>query len=103
MAGGERVAAYHDYRKLLDSKDADAVIVGSNQHWHALQTIDACRAGKDVYLEKPLGNSIGEGPYVMGGLAEVWARGAGGYAATQPAALSAGGGTDPRGKIGRDF
>ena len=68
LAGGERVVAYHDYRKLLESKDVDAVVIGSNQQWHALQTIDACRAGKDVYLEKPLGNCIGEGPYVM----EAW-------------------------------
>ncbi len=65
LAGGARVAAFHDYRQLLESKDVDAVVIATNQHWHALQTIDACRAGKDVYLEKPLGNSIGEGPFVI--------------------------------------
>ncbi|MBA3973336.1 MAG: hypothetical protein C0504_03845 [Candidatus Solibacter sp.] len=70
LAGGERVAAYSDYRKMLESNDVDAVVIATNQQWHALQTIDACRAGKDVYLEKPLGNSIGEGPYVV----EAWRR-----------------------------
>jgi predicted dehydrogenase len=59
--GGEQVAAYHDYRKLLDDRDIDAVIVGTNGHWHVLPTIHACQAGKDVYVEKPLGTSIGEG------------------------------------------
>jgi hypothetical protein len=49
------------YRKLLDNKDIDAVIVGTNGHWHVLPTIHACQAGKDVYVEKPLGTSIGEG------------------------------------------
>jgi len=64
-AGGERVAAYHDYRKLLEDKSIDAVIVATQAHWHALPAIAACQAGKDVYLEKPLGNSIGEGRYVI--------------------------------------
>ena len=59
--GGEKVLAYHDYRELLDNGDIDAVIVATNGHWHALPTIDACRAGKDVYVEKPLATSIGEG------------------------------------------
>ena len=59
--GGEKVLAYHDYRKLLDNKDIDAVIVATNGHWHVLPTINACQAGKDVYVEKPLGTSIGEG------------------------------------------
>ena len=59
--GGEKVLAYDDYRKLLDNKDIDAVIVATNGHWHILPTINACQAGKDVYVEKPLGTSIGEG------------------------------------------
>jgi predicted dehydrogenase len=51
---------FNDYRKLLDQKDIDAVIIGTPDHWHALIMIDACAAGKDVYVEKPVGNSIGE-------------------------------------------
>ena len=54
------VKVYSDYRKLLESKDIDAVIIGTPDHWHALQMIHACEAGKDVYVEKPVGNSIGE-------------------------------------------
>ncbi len=61
QAGGEKIAAYHDFRKLLESPEVDAVIVASTDHWHSLHTIWACGAGKDVYVEKPLGNSIGEG------------------------------------------
>ncbi|MBS1606334.1 MAG: Gfo/Idh/MocA family oxidoreductase [Bacteroidetes bacterium] len=49
-----------DYRKLLERKDIDAVIIGTPDHWHALIMIEACQAGKDVYVEKPVGNSIGE-------------------------------------------
>ncbi len=54
------VKAYSDYRKLLDNKDIDAVIIGTPDHWHALIMIHACEAGKHVYVEKPVGNSIGE-------------------------------------------
>ncbi len=50
-----------DFRKLLDLKDVDAVIIGTPDHWHALPTVMACQAGKDVYVEKPLAVSIGEG------------------------------------------
>ena len=60
-AGGEAVLTYHDYRKLLENQEIDAVIVATNGHWHVLPTIHACQAGKDVYVEKPLGTSIGEG------------------------------------------
>jgi len=55
-----RIKLYTDYRKLLDQKDIDAVLIGTPDHWHALIMIAACQAGKDVYVEKPCGNSIGE-------------------------------------------
>ena len=55
-----KVKLYDDYRKLLEQKDIDAVIIGTPDHWHALIMIAACQAGKDVYVEKPIGNSIGE-------------------------------------------
>lgn len=55
-----KVKVYTDYRKLLEQKDIDVVIIGTPDHWHALQMIHACEAGKDVYVEKPVGNSIGE-------------------------------------------
>lgn len=55
-----KVKTYSDYRKLLEQKDVDIVIVGTPDHWHALQMIHACEAGKDVFVEKPVGNSIVE-------------------------------------------
>ena len=57
----EQVAAYTDVRKLLDSKDIDAVVVTTPNHWHALVTIWACQAGKDVYVQKPASYNIFEG------------------------------------------
>lgn len=53
-----KVKLYADYRKLLEDKDIDAVVIGTPDHWHCLQMTDACSAGKDVYVEKPIGNSI---------------------------------------------
>lgn len=51
---------YGDYRKMLEDKDIDAVIVGTPDHWHCLPTVHACQAGKDVYVEKPMANTIEE-------------------------------------------
>ncbi|MGQ9589726.1 MAG: Gfo/Idh/MocA family protein [Planctomycetota bacterium] len=52
---------YADFRRLLDRRDVDAVVIATPDHWHAIQTIAACEAGKDVYVEKPLSATIAEG------------------------------------------
>jgi len=57
---GKKPLVYNDYRKLLENKDIDAVIIGTPDHWHCLQMINACEAGKDVYVEKPISNSVEE-------------------------------------------
>ena len=58
---GGKADLYSDFRKITDRKDIDAVLIATPDHWHALQTIIACRAGKDVYCEKPLSKTIHEG------------------------------------------
>lgn len=57
---GKKPARYKDFRKFMENKDLDAVIVGTPDHWHCLITVAACEAGKDVYVEKPMANSIEE-------------------------------------------
>ena len=52
---------FKDYRELLELKDLDAVVISTPDHWHALQTIHACEAGKDVYVEKPISLRVAEG------------------------------------------
>jgi predicted dehydrogenase len=54
-----------NYKDILDSKDIDAVLIGSPDHWHVPMTIDACAAGKDVYVEKPLTHNLEEGKAVI--------------------------------------
>ncbi|HBK40692.1 MAG TPA: oxidoreductase [Porphyromonadaceae bacterium] len=56
----KKPALYRDYRKMLERKEIDAIIIGTPDHWHCLQMTDACAAGKDVYVEKPIANSIAE-------------------------------------------
>ena len=56
----QQPAQFLDYRQLLESKDLDAVIIGTPDHWHCLPFVDACQAGVDIYVEKPLANYIAE-------------------------------------------
>lgn len=60
MRGKKPANLYKDWRKLIDNKDINVVIVGTPDHWHCLQMISACESGKDVYCEKPIGRTIEE-------------------------------------------
>ncbi len=59
--GGNRPQTFVDMRKMLEAKDLDAVSIATPDHWHALATIWACQAGKDVYVEKPVSYTLWEG------------------------------------------
>jgi predicted dehydrogenase len=61
----QTVTIYQDYRKLLDDKNVDAVVIATPNHWHALMTIWACQAGKDVYVEKPVCHDVWEGQRML--------------------------------------
>ncbi len=61
----ESVFATTDAREIMDRKDVDAVVIASANHWHALQAIWACQAGKDVYVEKPVSHNIWEGQQMV--------------------------------------
>jgi predicted dehydrogenase len=60
-AQSSRPKTYQDYRRMLEDKDIDAVSLATCNHWHALGTVWACQAGKDVYCEKPASHNIWEG------------------------------------------
>jgi predicted dehydrogenase len=60
MRGKKPTNLYKDWRKLIENKDIDLVIVGTPDHWHCMQMVAACEAGKDVYCEKPIGRTIEE-------------------------------------------
>src|SRR5213593_321445 len=60
-ANGRPCAVFGDYRKLLDDKSIDAVLISTPDHWHTLPAIHACEAGKDIYCEKPMTLFIAEG------------------------------------------
>lgn len=64
-AAGSSPELYTDFRKVLDRKDIDVVLIATPGHWHAINTIRACEAGKDVYLEKPSGHTIHEGRAIV--------------------------------------
>src|SRR5688572_21784664 len=61
---GPRCRALRDFRKVLEMKDVDAVVIATPDHWHATPAVLACQAGKDIYLEKPVGHNIREGRLV---------------------------------------
>lgn len=67
-AGGT-AKKFKDYRKMLEMKDLDAVVINTPDHWHALQTIEACAAGKDVYVEKPVSLTVAEGRAMVNAIA----------------------------------
>ena len=57
---GKKPKLYKDFRKMIENKDLDIIIIGTPDHWHCLPFIYACQAGKDIYCEKPLSNTIQE-------------------------------------------
>ena len=60
-AAGGKAKTFKDFRSVLDDKEIDVVLVGTPDHWHALPAVEACKAGKDVYVEKPICVAVEEG------------------------------------------
>ncbi|HUT22955.1 MAG TPA: Gfo/Idh/MocA family oxidoreductase [Sumerlaeia bacterium] len=61
----QQVAAYVDVRKMIDDAEVDAIVIASPNHWHALMSVWACQAGKDVYVEKPCSHNVWEGRKIV--------------------------------------
>jgi len=68
--GNQDCAAFKDFRELLAKKEIDAVTVTTPDHWHALASVAAAKAGKDIYCEKPLANSVAEGRAIVKAVGE---------------------------------
>src|SRR5580704_17085812 len=64
-ACGQTAKPYTDFRKMLENKDLQAIVVCTPDHWHALMTMLACAAGKDVYVEKPISLFVREGRWMI--------------------------------------
>jgi len=69
-AGRPKPDTVRDFRRVLDRKDVDIVLIATPDHWHALPAVMACQAGKDVYLEKPLSKTIDEGRAIVTAVAK---------------------------------
>jgi predicted dehydrogenase len=69
-AGGPDVKGYKDYREILARPDIDIVHIPTPPHWHALMSVAAAKAGKDIWCEKPMTRTIGEGEAVMAAVAK---------------------------------
>jgi len=63
--GNPNTKGYGDFREMYENKDIQGVVVATPDHWHALQTVMACAAGKDVYVEKPMTRFIDEGKWMV--------------------------------------
>ena len=83
-AKGKRPAAFTDLRKLLEDKSIDAISIATPNHHHTLQTIWACQAGKDVYVEKPCSHDMFEARQIVAAAAEVQPHGGSTAASNAP-------------------